>query len=85
MIHCQHREVSRLKKEPLSLFSSVETTVEDEMAVVSAWSLLELSTVRDSDLLGGSPGPWTKRLHFLDHFHSLLHYAKDNMPAIQPE
>lgn len=49
------------------------------------WSLVELSTVCDSDPLGGFPRPWTERLHFLDHVHSFLHAAKDNMPAIQPK
>lgn len=47
-------------------------------------SLLELPTVCDSDPLGGSPRPGTERLHFLDHFHSFGHAAKDNMLAIQP-
>lgn len=46
--------------------------------------LLELPTVCDSDPLGGSPRPGTERLHFLDHFHSFRHAAKDNMVAIQP-
>lgn len=49
------------------------------------WSLVQLSTVCDSDLLGGSPRLGTERLHFLDHVQSLLHAAKDNMPAIQPK
>ena len=47
--------------------------------------LLELPAVCDSDLLGGSPVPWTERLHFLDHVQSLLHAAKHNMHAVQPE
>lgn len=47
--------------------------------------LLELSTVWDGDPLGSPPRPGTERLHFLDHIHSLLHAAKDNVPTIQPK
>lgn len=48
------------------------------------WSLLELSTVCDSDPPGGSPSTGTERLHFFDHVHSLLYAAKDNVFTIQP-
>lgn len=47
--------------------------------------LLELPTVGDRDLLGGSPGLRPEGLHFLDHVLSVLHAAKDNMLAVQPK
>lgn len=77
-----------LKKEPLSLGLShwnYSRRWDFRPCPPLTRSLLELSTVCDSDLLGGSPRPGTKRLHFLDHFHSFRHAAKDNMLAIQPK
>lgn len=77
-----------LKKEPLSLGLShwnYSRRWDYRPCPPLTRSLLELSTVCDSDPLGGSPRPGTKRLHFLDHFHSFRHAAKDNMLAIQPK
>lgn len=57
----------------------------DYTMTISTLNLLELSTVRDSDLLWSVPNLGTKRLHFLDHIHSLLYFSKDNILAIQPK
>lgn len=80
----QH-SVPGLGKAPLSSFPHIGITAGDETSTVpAAQSLVQLSTVRDRDPLGASPRPRTESLHFLDHVHSLLHAAKDNMLAIQP-
>lgn len=81
----QH-SVPGLGKAPLSSFPHIGITAGDETSTVpAAQSLVQLSTVRDRDPLGASPRPRTESLHFLDHVHSLLHAAKDNMLAIQPK
>jgi len=68
---------------PLSL--TLELQQETRRRPCPPLSLVQLSAVRDRDPLGASPRPRTESLHFLDHVHSLLHAAKDNMLAIQPK
>lgn len=90
-VNCQQREAAlcAMSEERASFTRTLTLKLQQEMRLRPCppltWSLLELSTVCDSDLLGGSPRPRTERLHFLDHVHSLLHAAKDNMPIIQPK
>lgn len=89
--YCQQREVALfvMAEQRASFTPTLTLKLLQEMRLrpcpLLTWNLLELSTVCDSDPLGGSPRLWTERLHFLDHVQSLLHTAKDNMPAIQPK
>lgn len=89
--YCQAERGSTLRhnwgKSIFSFTQILTLKVQQEMrrGPLLAWRLLELSTVCDSDLLGGSPSPWTKSLNFLDHVHSLFHAAKHNMLPIQPK
>lgn len=64
--------------------SPLKSDMRQRVYLLSTSSLLQLSAVRHRDPLGGSSGPGTEGLHFLDHVHPFLHAAKDNMPAIQP-
>lgn len=85
---CQQTEIapcSLTEERPSFTLAFIEITAGDETTDTSTRSLVELSTVCDSDLLGGSPSPRTVRLRSLDYIHSLLHAAKDNMLAIQPK
>ena len=51
---------------------------------VETETLLQLSTVRHQDPLGGPSGPGTEGLHLPDHVQAILHTAKHHMLSIQP-
>ena len=47
-------------------------------------NLLDLSTVRNGDLLAGLAVPGPKALHGCHNMHALFRFAKGHMLAIQP-